>query len=132
MDHLHFFFGFWICSYTRLKLFSKPMAAVNFICVGMIEMKVIQCSMLIAHHFSSEMTLPSRRKKQSWPKDWYVQQVQFVFSRLMCLNATWKHTISNLFASMVVLELFYNNFRCHSLHLLQATIELKLTYGPWV
>ena len=109
------------------------MAAVNFICIGMIEMKVIRCSMLIAHHFSLEMMLPSRRKKRSWPKDWYVQQVQFVFSRLICVymlyNATCMYTIRNLFASMVALEFFYNKFRCHSLHLLQATIELKLTFG---
>lgn len=67
--------------------FSKPMAAVNFIYIGMIEMKVIQCLMLIAHHFSLEMVLPSRRKKLSWPKDWYVQQMQFTFSRLMCVHA---------------------------------------------
>ena len=39
----------------------------------MTEKKVIQCLMQTARHFILEMILLSRRKKQNWPKDWYVK-----------------------------------------------------------
>lgn len=39
------------------------------------------------------------------------------------------YTISNLFASMAVVEKFFISFQCHLLHLLQVAIELDLLFG---
>lgn len=45
----------------------------------MTEKKVIHCLMPIPHHFLWEMRLLSRRKKRSWPKDWYFKIYCFFF-----------------------------------------------------
>ena len=57
---------------------------------GMIEKKEIRCLMWIAHHFFLAMRLQCKRKRQNWPKNWYVVQyliccfVTVVYSQNIC------------------------------------------------